>query len=221
VTKPIGETIAGAFNYGDVVAQNHALEREVAQLQLAQREASFDRQQLHDVLALARLPFLGSLPVATAQLTTQNLSDFTATISIDKGSASGVLAGMPVVGGGGLVGIVTSTTSGSATVTLLTDASGSVGVSFGGGRYDAVLHGQGPGNNLAANFVAPGTPVHHGETMFTDGLQGGLFPAGIPVGTVETSTTRRGATQLSVSVTPLANLTHMDYVDVVLWEPGT
>ena len=221
ITKPVGETFAGAFNYANVVAQNHQLERELGRLQLQQRTEGFEQTQLRDLLALDRLPFVGALHIAVAQTNYQNLSDFTATIEIDKGSSAGVLTGMPVVGAGGLVGIVTSTTSGGATVTLLTDASQSIGVTFGSRGYEAVVHGQGPGKLLDEDFVAPGTPVHRGEAMYTSGLQGGLFPAGIPVGRVVGTQTHRGATELSISVRPLADLTRLDYVDVVLWEPGS
>lgn len=221
VTKPIGETFAGAFNYADVVAQNHQLEREIGRLQLEQRSQGFEQTRLRDLLALDRLPFLHALPIVVAQTNYENLSDFTATIEIDKGASAGVLTGMPVVGSGGLVGIVTSTTSGGATVTLLTDASQSIGVTFGAAGYQAVVHGQGAGRPLDEDFVAPGTPVHKGETMYTSGLQGGLFPSGIPVGTIQYSSVHRGATEESISVTPLANLDQLDYVNVVLWEPGS
>jgi rod shape-determining protein MreC len=221
ITKPVGETFAGAFNYADVVAQNHQLERELALLQLQQSTEGFKQTRLSELLALDRLPFLGALPFAVAQTNYENLSDFTATIEIDKGSSAGVLAGMPVVGAGGLVGIVTATTSGGATVTLLTDASQSIGVTFGSKGYQAVVHGQGAGKSLDEDFVAPGTPVHNGETMYTSGLQGGLFPAGIPVGTVVGTQIHHGATEVSISVKPLANLSELDYVDVVLWEPGS
>jgi rod shape-determining protein MreC len=221
VTKPVGETFAGAFNYADVVAQNHQLERELGRLELKQSSAAFEQVQLGDLLALDRIPFLGTLHIATAQTNYENLSDFTATIEIDKGSSAGVLPGMPVVGAGGLVGIVMSTTSGGSTVTLLTDASQSIGVTFGAAGYQAVVHGQGPGQPLDEDFVAPGTPLHKGETMYTSGLQGGLFPRGIPVGTIDETQSHRGATEESISITPLANLKDLDYVDVVLWEPGS
>lgn len=220
VTKPIGEAFAGAFNYSDVVAQNHVLANELGQLRMQEAEAPFENVELHDLLALEHLPFVDSLPVVAAQLNAQNLSDFAATIEIDKGSTSGVLPGMPVVGAGGLVGIVASTTSGGATVTLITDPSESVGVTFGDGN-EAVLRGQGASRDLVADFVAPGTPVHAGEVFYTDGLQGGSFPPGIPVGVLQTSATSRGATQLSISVAPAATLSGMAYVDVVKWEPGS
>ena len=220
VTKPIGESIAGIFNYGDVVAQNHVLSQELGQVHQQQVAYEFQLHQLADVMALHRLPFVGTIPTFTSQTTAQNLSNFAATIEIDKGTSSGVLDGMPVVGAGGLVGIVTSATSGGATVTLLTDASQSIGVTFGVGG-EAYVHGQGPSRSLAMDFVAPGTPVHVGEHLFTNGLQGGLFPAGIPVGTVVGTNSGTGVTQQSISVVPLANLSNLAYVDVVLWEPGS
>jgi rod shape-determining protein MreC len=220
VTRPIGEAIAGMFNYGDVVAQNHVLSQELTQLHQQEVANEYQQHQLRDLLALERLPYVGALPTVTAQLTAQNVSNFAATIEIDKGTSSGVLDGMPVVGGGGLVGLVTSATQGGATVTLVTDASSSVGVTFGHGNT-GVLHGQGPGRQLALNFVAPGIPVHAGQHLFTNGLQGGLYPGGIPVGTIERTKTPRGSTQQSIAAVPIANLDGLAYVDVVLWEPGS
>jgi rod shape-determining protein MreC len=221
VTNPVGDTVASWFNYDSVVAQNHQLERQLGELRMQAAEVGYQQRELAELLALQRLPFVDSLPTVTAATTNQNLSNFSATIEVDKGTDAGVLAGMPVVGAGGLVGVVTSVTSGGATVTLLTDTTQSIGVTFGTG-YDAVVHGQGAGNELSANLVAPGTPVHKGEILYTDGLRGGLFPAGIPVGTLQrTSGAARGSGQESASVTPLANLNQLAYVDVVLWEPGT
>jgi len=220
VTKPIGQAVAGVFNYGNVVAQNHALSHELGQLRQQQVAESFLVQQYRDVMALRRLPFVASLPTVVAQTTYQNLSNFAATIEINKGTSSGVLVNMPVVGGGGLVGIVTSVTTGGATVTLITDATQSIGITFGRGGQ-AFVHGQGPQRNLAMEFVAPGKPVHVGEHVFTSGLQGGVFPAGIPVGTVAGTVSRAGAAQQSISLSPLANFSDLAYVDVVLWEPGS
>jgi rod shape-determining protein MreC len=220
VTNPIGDVVASWFNYSDVVAQNHVLARELGALRMQQEEAGIEQRQLAALLALQRLPFTATLPTLTAETTAQNLSNFSATIEIDKGTNAGVLAGMPVVGAGGLVGIVTSTTSGGSTVTLVTDATQSIGVTFGTG-YDAVVHGEGPGHDLSANFVAPGTPVRKGETIYTDGLRGGLFPAGVPVGTIAGTASGRGSSEVSASISPLADLNQLAYVDVVLWEPGT
>lgn len=220
VTQPVGDVVASWFNYSDVVAENHRLEQELSQLRYDQELQGFDDQQLASVLSLERLPFLGALPTVTAATTAENQSDFDATIELDKGTDAGVLVGMPVVGAGGLVGVVTSSTPGGSTVTLLTEAGQSEGVTFGHG-HTAVVRGQGPGSELQASFVVPGTPVHVGETFYTDGLQGGLYPAGIPVGVVAATSGAGAGTQEGVALRPLANLNQLAYVDVVLWEPGS
>jgi rod shape-determining protein MreC len=220
VTKPVGETVASWFDYAEVVGQNQRLSAELGNVRLQQEELGFEQRQLQDLLALQHLPFLGTLPTEMAAATNENVSNFAATIEIDKGTSGGVLVGMPVVGAGGLVGRVTSVTPDGATVTLLTDATQSVAVTFGAG-YDANVHGQGAGIDLGSQGVAPGTPVHLGEMLYTDGFQGGLYPAGIPVGTVAAARTSRAATQISLSVAPLADLDSLAYVDVVLWEGGS
>ena len=221
VTQPVGRAVAGVFNYSNVVEQNQVLSHELGQLRLQQFEATFQRQQLSALLALQHLPFVGALPTVTAQANARNLSNFASTIEINKGTSSGILVGMPVVGNAGLVGMVTSTSSTGSTVRLINDASTSIGVTFGTPGYFAQLYGEGPGRDLQANFVAPGTPVTNGELFFTSGLQSGLYPAGLPVGRVVESASHRGASQLSISVQPLANLSSISYVDVILWEPGS
>ena len=55
-------------------------------------------------------------------------SNFQLTIVIDRGSAAGILKGMPVVAGGGLVGRVMEASNNQSTVLLATDTSESVGV---------------------------------------------------------------------------------------------
>jgi cell shape-determining protein MreC len=58
-----------------------------------------------------------------------------------------------------------------------------------------------------------------GEKMYTSSLDAAAFPPGIPVARVKSFHNSAGASQESVSVTPLADLTQLAYVDVVVWEP--
>ena len=69
-------------------------------------EKGFEENQLRELTALQNLPFLQSLPTVTAQTQDEYSSNFTATITLDKGRADGVDVGFPVVGAGGLVGQV-------------------------------------------------------------------------------------------------------------------
>ena len=67
----------------------------------------------------------------TAQTIDEYSSNFTATITLDKGRADGVDVGYPVVGAGGLVGQVIQSFHHTCVVQLVTDGQSKVGVTFG------------------------------------------------------------------------------------------
>jgi cell shape-determining protein MreC len=72
---------------------------------------------------------------------------------------------------------------------------------------------------MTADLIAPHTALKRGEKMYTSSLDAAAFPPGIPVARVKSFHTSAGASQEAVSVTPIANLTQLAYVDVVVWEP--
>jgi rod shape-determining protein MreC len=160
------------------------------------------------------------LPTVTAQTIDENSSNFTATITLDKGRADGVDIGYPVVGSGGLVGLVIQSFHHTCIVQLITDGQSKVGVTFGD-QLTGIVDGQGPGNDLTLDLVPPHTALTKGEPLTTSGLQAAEFPPGIPVGTVESFHTAAGASQESVTVDAAADLSQLAYVDVVQWEPPT
>jgi rod shape-determining protein MreC len=220
IISPIGNFFAGAFNYGSVQAQNERLQRTIGQLRAAQLEQGFDENQLREITALQNLPFLGSLQTVTAQTQDEYSSNFTATITLDKGRADGVDVGYPVVGAGGLVGQVIQSFHHTSVVRLVTDGQSKVGVTFGN-QLTGIVDGQGPSNSMTADLVAPRTPLHKGEPMFTSSLDAAAFPAGIPVATVQSFHTAAGASQETIHVDPAADLSQLAYVDVVQWVPST
>jgi rod shape-determining protein MreC len=220
IIDPIGSFFAGAFNYGAVQADNAQLQKTIGELRAAEAERGFENQQARQLTALQNLPFLQSLNVVTAQTIDEYSSNFTATITLDKGRADGVDVGFPVVGAGGLVGQVIQSFHHTSVVRLITDGQSKVGVSFGS-QLTGIVDGQGPSNSLTCDLVAPHTPLQKGEVMYTSGLQAAAFPAGIPVATVRSFHTSAGASQETIEVDPAANLSQLAYVDVVQWVPPT
>jgi rod shape-determining protein MreC len=220
ILSPIGSFFAGAFNYGSLQSENEKLQATIGQLRMQQAERGYENEQARRLTALQDLPFLNSLPVVTAQTVNQYASNFTATITIDKGRSDGVDVGYSVVGEGGLVGQVIFASAHSSVVRLITDGQSKVAVSFGNQQqYSAIVDGQGPSNDLTADLVPPHTPVTKGETMFTSSLDAASFPPGIPVATVSSFHTAAGASQETITVEPSANLSQLAYVDVVQWVP--
>lgn len=224
VVEPIGSFFAGAVHYGAVRQQNERLQQEIDQLNMERASNAYVRQslqQLRQLSALYNLPCACNLQPVPAAVTDYGTSDFAATIDISVGRADGVTVGMPVIGGGGLVGQVVQANHHTATVRLVTDGQSAVGVVYGSPGSYAVLDGQGAGKTLSADLVPSNTPLAKGEVFVTSGLQGLEFPAGIPVATVASAHTGTNSSQESVTLQPTADLEHLRYVDVLLWGPPT
>jgi len=221
VLNPIGDFFAGAVHYGSLQSQNQKLRAALGELRQQQAENGFERLQLRDLMELenTHLPSLEALPTVTAETQEVDSSNFTMTITIDKGRTDGVDVGMPVVGAGGLVGQVIQSFHHLAVVRLITDGQSKVAVTFGSG-LTGTIDGQGPDSALTADLVPPRTALHKGEVMFTSSLDAAAFPPGIPVARVRSFHASAGAGQETITLTPESDLTQLFYVDVVLWEPA-
>jgi rod shape-determining protein MreC len=222
VVEPIGSFLAGSVHYGAVRQQNQKLQAEIGQLRQMQASEQDDAQALQQLSALFDLPFVGNLQTVPAEVTDYGTSNFAATIDISVGRDQGVQLDMPVVGAGGLVGLVVQANHSTSTVRLITDGQSVVGVRFSPPPGSlAVLSGQGSGKPLSADLVPSNTPLTAGEVFTTSGLQGALYPGGIPVARVVTSKSGVTASQESVTLQPLADLAHLRYVSVLLWGPAS
>jgi rod shape-determining protein MreC len=221
IARPLGHLFAGAVNYSDVVAQNAKLRYELGRARVADAEHWALQRQLEELTTELNVPFVGGLPVVAAQVSTFSPTSFAATVDISKGRSDGVLAGMPVVANGGLIGLVISTTPHGATVRLISDVNSSVGVTYGNATTSLVVSGRGVNNGLGASAVPLATTLRPGTLLRTDGLAGGLYPPGLPVAKVASITLTPGAATYDVALRPSADLRHLLYVDVVLWEPST
>jgi rod shape-determining protein MreC len=221
IIEPIGSFLAGSVHYGAVRQQNQKLQQEINQLKEEQASQADAEQAMQQLSALLNVPFLPNLQTVPAEVTNYGTSDFAASISISVGRDDGVQLNMPVVGAGGLVGQVVQASHHTATVRLVTDGQSAVGVRYGPAPGSlAVLTGEGSGKPLSADLVRPNTPITVGEQFVTSGLQGAIYPAGIPVATVVSAKTGSSASQESVELHPAADLAHLRYVSVVLWGPS-
>jgi rod shape-determining protein MreC len=202
--------------------QNQKLQAEIGQLRQRQLAEQDQAQALQQLSALLNLPFVGNLQTVPAEVTDYGTSNFAATIDIGVGRNQGVQLGMPVVAAGGLVGQVVQANHDTATVRLITDGQSAVGVRYGSSPASlAVLDGQGAGKPLTADLVPANTPFAHGAVFTTSGLQGAIYPSGIPVAQVVTDKNGLTTSQESVTLEPVADLAHLRYVAVLLWGPTT
>jgi rod shape-determining protein MreC len=220
ITHPIGSFLAGAVNGGKLEEENAKLRQEIGRLQQQALAEGATQNAIRSLDRLDHLPWTPGIPTVAAQVIAMNPSNFSATVELDVGAAKGVEQGMPVVGGAGLVGRVTATSSSTCTVLLITDASpaSQVGVSYGPTSTDVALtQGTGIGKPLVVNYVIPGPPLRKGDILTTSGLQGAVYPPLIPVARVTKVSSTASSTQQAVTAVPVSNLTQLDYVDVLQW----
>ncbi|NNN21365.1 MAG: rod shape-determining protein MreC [Acidimicrobiales bacterium] len=85
----------------------------------------------------------------------------------------------------------------------------------------AIASGEGNGHDLVLSLVPNGVEIKQNDIVTTATLQGGIFPAGIPIGLVSNDSQKAAALQQSITVRPLANLNSIDYVSVIEWLPPT
>ena len=104
-------------------------------------------------------------------------------ITLGQGEQDGVSEGSIVLGIGGLVGRVTHVTPNTSRVLLISDPSSQIGVTVNRSRAMGYLRGQ-TGDQAVMVFFDKAPDVRPGDVIVTSRLSQ-LFPAGIPVGRVE------------------------------------
>jgi rod shape-determining protein MreC len=221
VIDPVGDFFGGLFRYGHLKSENAKLRRQLAESRgrvASARSAERERQEL---LALQKLSFADTIPTVAARVVATSPSNFQLTVEIDRGIPAGLQKGMPVVTGAGLVGKVVAVSKERATVLLLTDPSFNVGVRLSASGDVGVARGNGTRQPLPVDLVDVGTKVTGHEVVVTSGLQGSVFPPGVPVGRVRSAKVPPGSLQHQVSIDPVVDLARLDFVKVLLWESPT
>lgn len=124
-----------------------------------------------------------------ATILSRNKSYWFNTITIDKGTSSGIKENMAVVTKNGLIGKISKVSKNSSEVKLITsdDLNFKVSISIKTNEIDnyAILNGYNKKTNLIkATGIDKTTNINIGDSVLTSGL-GEFFPAGIYIGTVE------------------------------------
>lgn len=140
-----------------------------------------------------------------------------AVIQVDRGARDGVQRNDTVVGAGGLVGRIIAVTHSTAQVLLITDSRSSVGVVLQQSRESGVVDGQG-GPLLRVKYLSRAREIAEGEAVLTSG-QAGVFPRGLPVGTISAFVREQGALHQEATVRPAASLTHIEEVLILIGSP--
>jgi rod shape-determining protein MreC len=221
VLRPIGDFFTGALDYGSLRQENQRLRDQMAGLQAQSIQASAEQSAAQQLFALQKLPFVGSIPTVTVAVIDNGSSNFENTVTVNKGTTSGLAVGQPVVAAGGLVGSIERVSSKTATVVLLTDPTFAVGVRLGSLNV-GTAQGIGGGEPLRVTVVSTSQPppkLTKGQAIVTSGLDLEKFPPNIPVGQVASVTQEPGAAEPDITLKPFARLGQLAFLQALIWSP--
>lgn len=165
--------------------ENNALRSRLAVLEV--QNMSLNQMRWENQRLRAMLDFKQSypnLPLRPAEVIAQDLSLVFKTVIVDKGARAGFYKDMPIIKPAGLVGRVIATSATTAQVLLITDINSAVPALIESTRVKGIVKGLGDGN-LSLEYVKSDEDIKVGDFVVTSGL-GGVYPNGIPVGTVRT-----------------------------------
>lgn len=182
VARTLSDTWQSVTEFSRLQGENRALKKEVSEL----RQDTVDLKEME--LENARLrqeigaPVRQQFATVFANVIGKSVNTWQATVILDKGSRDGVKTKMPVATAVGLVGQVMSTTSNSCLVQLIMDQKSAVGVRLQNSRSTGIVEGEGE-NELKLNYFSKEVKAVKDEIVLSSGL-GGVYPAGLVVGTV-------------------------------------
>ncbi len=218
MTGAVTGTIGGFWsNYVDLrgaARENADLRRQLLDLSVELQEQRALASQIRSLEEMLGLKAVVPIETVAARVIAGSVTPGTLTVTIDKGTGDGVTADMAVLGVDGVVGrVVEPIADRAATVQLLVDANAAAAVVFERSRAAGIAVGGQADGSLRADFVPVLADVRVGEQVTTSGLDG-IYPAGFPVGRVE-SITGAGSPSRSIRIRPTTDFSFLSAVLLV------
>jgi rod shape-determining protein MreC len=212
VSRPIDaarETASDVRDYFALKAENEALKRQndtLMEWQRVARELQAENASLRELLNFQTGP---KVSFVTASVVADASSSFVRSLIVLGGTKAGVAKGQAAMTGAGLAGRVLEVGERSARILLITDINARVPVVAERSRDQAVLAGR--NSDLPELlYLSRDNDVKIGDRIVTSG-QGGVFPAGLPVGEVVSVTGGHIQVQPFVDFSRLENIRLIDY----------
>ena len=190
----------------ELKAQNEELTSRNAQLEEAEQTA----QRLQDLLDLQSAY---SLESTAAHVSSSSTDSWSSTVTIDKGSTSGLAVGMPVCDSAGVIGQISECGATSSVVRLVSDERSSVSAMVQSSRAQGMLEGSADGT-LRLTLVRTDQTVEVDDLVVTSGL-GGVYPKGLPLGRVTNVERPSGSLYYTITVQGLSNPESFEEVIVI------
>ena len=193
----------------DVEKENDILNTSLDRMSSIEAENVELRRQIEKLKEELNIDYvLTDYEYLNATVVSRNIGYWYNTITLDKGSYSGVEVDMVVINAKGLIGKVISTTTFTSEVRLITtnDSNNKVYGLLNKYDYDT--------NTLKIEGISNTLQVNIGDMVYTSGM-GGVFPSGILIGKVNAITTDEYDLAKIINVTPSADFNDINFVSIL------
>jgi rod shape-determining protein MreC len=231
VLGPVESTASSAFRpvtripdyFGDVQTlrkENDELAQANSELASRLSAAAANEHRSAEISGIARFADTSGFELVPAQVVAIGpAQSFSQTVTIDAGTADGVVPDLTVVNSDGLVGRVVEATRSSATVLLIVDAKSTIGGRLGDSMELGFLDGH---SDLGGDAALELSLVDHtvsprvGDSVVTWGSHNGApYIAGVPIGTVVGVHSTPAELTQTADVRPYVDFSSLDVVAVV------
>lgn len=201
--------------------ENERLKEELAATQLQVRNAQQATDENERLKGLLGLKEQTGCERIAARVIARDSSAWFNTITINRGSSSGLALNMPVVTGSGIVGRVIALSPWTAQVMMITDekaAAGAIVGQIGGSGALGSVRGLGNNGLIEMRYVSGLEKVEVGNYILTTG-QDGIYPPGLTVGEVVQVKAGTATQSHEILIRPSAKLDQLEEVAVLLYHP--
>jgi rod shape-determining protein MreC len=174
--------VASVTNLATLYDQNAALRVENDELLAWRAKALELERRVHQFESMLNIAYTPITDVTAASVIADSSGPFSRALIVNVGASQGVKEGDAALDRFGLAGRVIATGYGSSRVLLLSDPASRVPVLIEQAGVEGIVSGDVTGLPRL-EFVPGRVPLRGGETVLTSGA-GGLFPPGLPVGTI-------------------------------------
>lgn len=183
------DMVAGFQSYSRLYQQNRDLQRELQKM-TAWKEAAVQLEQENaKLLALNNVRLDPALTSVSGLVVADSGTAFRQSVLLNVGARDGVLDGWATMDGLGLAGRISGVGERTSRVMLLTDPSSLLPVTILPSGQHALISGDNT-PYPALDFIEHPEDIRPGDRVVSSG-DGGVFPAGLPVGQVALATDGR------------------------------
>jgi len=208
------------FNFHSIAAENEQLKQRVTEMESELHNARLQTAENERLKGLLGLRDQNTYQTVPARVIARDPSIWFNTITIDRGSSSGVKVNMPVVSATGIVGRVVTVSPWASQVMLVTDEKAGAGAVVGQlGESGALgsVRGRPDLGLVEMRYVSGLEKVTVGDYVVTTG-QDGIYPAGLNVGEIVDVKNGTATQPHQILIRPGARLDRLEEVAVLLYE---